>query len=108
METIIDIIDTSNPLPHRIAIKSENSHLYRIGFSHIRYGLSSRKWIYNPFLIFTVKLIIVFKTIYILLNHNNKSKNFAIILGDLTYFMNARIHINIAILGFLSIALISP
>ena len=98
--------DVTKPLPTELLITSAGSHLYRIGLSHFRNGSQIRNKIHNPLLIAIINIIFLFRAYLSLLLRDENPKVFIWIV-DSAYFINAKIHFNVALIVGLILSLIS-
>jgi hypothetical protein len=98
----MDSFDANKVLSQDIVIKGAENHLYRIDLNLISNRSEKRNHIYNPLLIFSVKIVIFIKPIFSLLIPE-ENKKFLLIIGDLSHFFGMKTHFNIII--FLSTAL---
>jgi hypothetical protein len=103
---MIENFDPSELLPPEVLVTSAGSHLYRIGLSHFSYGWKRRTIFHKPLLIALLHVIFVAKYVTSLLASEENPELF-IILFDFSYFLNARIHINISGIFISSLTLVS-
>jgi hypothetical protein len=90
--------DPSQLLPPKVLVTSAGSHLYRIGLSHFPYGWKRRTKFHNPSLIALLsgKFVAIFVAKFVnSLMVSEENPELFIILFDFSYFLNARIHVNI-------------
>jgi hypothetical protein len=93
-------------LPPNDVLDSAGTHLYRIGLSLYPFGSKRRNIFHNPILAFIMILIYWSKAITAVLLPEDNEMIFKMI-GDYQYFMNGRIHMNLAVIPYMSLALIS-
>jgi hypothetical protein len=98
--------DPSELLPPEVLVTSAGTHLYHIGLSHFPYGWKRRKIFHNPLLIALLNVIFVAKCVTSLLVSEENPELF-IILFDFSYFLNARIHVNICVIFMIILTLVS-
>jgi hypothetical protein len=105
MELILNDLDLDKPLPSVIAIKSAESHLYRIGLSLFSFGSQIRNRFHNPFFISFIISVQILKSITAILMKEDKYR--LLLIGDFTYFINGRYFLNTSIILIASLLLIS-
>jgi hypothetical protein len=103
---MIENFDPSQLLPPEVLVTSAGSHLYRIGLSHFPYGWKRRTKFHNPLLNALLNVIFVAKFVTSLLVSEENPELF-IILFDFSYFLNAKIHMNICAIFISILALVS-
>ncbi len=101
----MDSFDANKLLPPNIILNYEN-HLFEIGLNLISSGTKKRNVFKNPLLIFSLNVVIVIKCIISLLL-KEENENLLIINGDFTHILHVRIHVNICIICFFLLCLIS-
>src|ERR1700759_1504468 len=97
MNKIKKEFDSKQLLPNDIVIDYAANNFYRIGLSHFSNGLSERYKYHNPLFIFIVNLQQIIRCIMTLLS-KDEDKNWILLIGDFSYFLNARIHTNISMI----------
>jgi hypothetical protein len=95
MEINSNTIHMTSLLPSTLQIPSAGSHFYRRGLSLFRLGGAKRHKFYNPYFVLSMNLIYFCRSFYTLLTPI-ENRNIFIYLGDYPYFLNAKIHLNIA------------
>jgi hypothetical protein len=103
---MVENFDPSELLPPELLATSAGSHLYRIGLSHFPYGWKRRKKFHKPLLIALLNVIFLAKSVTSLLISEENPELF-IILFDFSYFLNARIHVNICQIFMIILTLVS-
>ena len=106
MNKIEKEFDSKQLLPKDIVIDYAANNLYRIGLSHFSNGLSKRYKYHNTLLIFIVNLQHIIRCIIASLS-KDENKNWALYIEDYSYFLNARIHVNILMIFIFMISLVS-
>jgi len=91
-------------LPPNIQLKSVDSHLYKIGLSLFPNVFIKRRKFHNPLLIFIIQSYLLIQSLISLFSSEN-NPDFYIIIGEFAYYIDARVHIDIAasLITFLSI-----
>jgi len=104
MEDQNSVFGPKKLLPPNIQLNSVESHLYKIGLSLFPNESIKRSKLHNPLYIFIIQSQLLIRCLISLFSSGN-NPNLYIIIGDLGYFMNARVHIDIAtsLTTFLSI-----
>jgi hypothetical protein len=105
MGSIINSFDVTKPLPSIITIKSAENLLYTIGLSLYSSGSQTRNKFHNPFFISFIIYVSILKSIIAVFMKEDKYR--LLLIGDFTYFLNARYFINSCIILWGFSALIS-
>ena len=93
--TIIKELDPNECLPEDMRIPSAGQHFYRSGFSLYNYGVTERKAIFHPILVFIVQMIYLVKFCWSMMTPvDYKSRHFHLLIGDFGYFMGFKYHLN--------------
>jgi hypothetical protein len=95
MEINSNTIHITSLLPPTLQIPSAGSHLYQRGLSLYQLGGAKRHKFYNPYFVLSLNLIYFCRSFYALLTPI-ENRDIFIYLGDYPYFLNAKIHLNIA------------
>ena len=93
-------------LPQNVIISSAENNLYRIGLCLTSKSDLKRNKLHNPLLIFSVNSIVLLRNLISLLTPNHYKYVF-IIIGDFSYFLGIKIHINIAVALYILLAITS-
>jgi hypothetical protein len=93
-------------LPPNDILDSAGTHLYRIGLSLHPFGSKKRKILYNPLIAFMMIFIFWIRCITALLLPEDNEIYFKMI-GDYPTYLNGRVHVNLAIIPNMSLALVS-
>ncbi len=101
----MDSFEANKLLPQNIVLNYENN-LYEIGLNLISSGTKKRTIFNNPLLIFSLNVVIVIRSIISLLL-KEENENLLIINGDFGYLLHMRIHVNMFIILFFLLCLIS-
>jgi hypothetical protein len=97
--------DVDKPLPSVIAIKSAESHLYRIGLSLFPSGSQTRNRYHNPFFVSFIICVSIIKCLIVILMKEDKYR--LLLIGDFAHFLNARYFMNTCLILWGILALIS-
>src|SRR5262249_17351195 len=100
-------LDLCKAIPPELRVSGADSHLYRIGLSlqTTQYTNTKRPDIYNPILIFITFMANLIRNIVIIslnLNDIHYSRYYAIYLGDVDYFMETEVILNMIIKAFIN------
>jgi len=106
MELHQDNINPYSKLPPNIAIPSAGSHMYMMGISLFRFGQERRVSFYNPIFVLTINVVYVARCLTALFTPESYTDMF-IYLGDCPYFINSKIHLNIAGSQYIILSIIS-
>jgi hypothetical protein len=101
-----DNINPYSKLPPNIAIPSAGSHMYMMGISLFRFGQERRISFYNPIFVLTINVVYVARCLTALFTPERYTDMF-IYLGDCPYFINSKIHLNIAGSQYIILSIIS-
>ena len=97
--------DVSNVLSNKYVIKSAGNHLYLCGLSLFKWGDKQRSRLYNPILILVINLLVVFRSI-ISFFVPEMHEHYHVYLGNFMYVLKAQNHLNPAVMGFASSAIL--
>ena len=101
-------INVNRVLPLHLVNKSAGSDLYRIGLSLFPFGSQKRKRIYNPYIIFSINVMFILRSI-LLLSLNDDNYNNYLYMGDYAFFLDKElsIYLNCVILFVLFFLIVS-
>jgi len=104
MNKIGSHFDPKKILPENIIIKSSGTHLYKTGLSPFKNGSIVRNRFHNPLVFSLINFMLFFKC---LLSIKLTEDKYQVIIGDVFYFVDMKIHGNIFLASVAFLSLIS-
>jgi len=98
--------DSQQLLSKEVIIESAETNLYRIGLSNYKVGHKSRNKFNQPTIIMIINLLLIVRYSASLIFYD-ASKDFHLLIGDFSYFIDCHIYFNIAALNITTLAIIT-